>query len=80
MFLLWKNISIEDANIPPSSVINIDSAIGSIQVTVSKLSTEVSTTVLASFNSVVDITGNLEKELPTPFQASDPDWGSTNKY
>ena len=28
----------------------------------------------------IDITGNLEKELPTPFQASDPDWGSTNKY
>ena len=72
MFLLWKNISIEDANIPPSSVINIDSAIGSIQVTVSKLSTEVSTTVLASFNSVVDMTGTLVEVIVFCLDSNNP--------
>ena len=28
----------------------------------------------------IDITGNLEKELKTPNQASDPDWGPSIKY
>ena len=28
----------------------------------------------------VDITGNLQKELSTPYQASDPDWGPSIKY
>ncbi len=28
----------------------------------------------------IDITGNLEKELVTPYQASDPDWGPSIKY
>ncbi len=28
----------------------------------------------------IDITGNLEKKLNTPKEASDPDWGSSNKY
>tara|TARA_B100001989_G_scaffold120016_1_gene84564 strand:+ start:617 stop:1942 length:1326 start_codon:yes stop_codon:yes gene_type:complete len=28
----------------------------------------------------IDITGNLEKELITPYQASDPDWGPSIKY
>ncbi len=28
----------------------------------------------------IDITGNLEKELFTPYQASDPDWGPSIKY
>ncbi len=28
----------------------------------------------------IDITGNLEKELLTPFDASDPDWGPTMGY
>jgi len=28
----------------------------------------------------IDITGNLEKELATPYQASDPDWGPSIKY
>lgn len=28
----------------------------------------------------IDITGNLEKVLETPFEASDPDWGPSIKY
>ena len=28
----------------------------------------------------IDITGNLEKKLYTPLQASDPDWGPSIKY
>ena len=28
----------------------------------------------------IDITGNIEKELLTPFQATDPDWGPSIKY
>ena len=28
----------------------------------------------------IDITGNLEKKLSTPLQASDPDWGPSIKY
>ena len=28
----------------------------------------------------IDITGNLEKELHTPYEASDPDWGPSIKY
>ena len=28
----------------------------------------------------IDITGNLEKELQTPYEASDPDWGPSIKY
>ena len=28
----------------------------------------------------IDITGNLEKVLPSPFQASDPDWGPSMGY
>ncbi len=28
----------------------------------------------------IDITGNLEKELRTPYEASDPDWGPSIKY
>lgn len=28
----------------------------------------------------IDITGNIEKELLTPYEASDPDWGPSIKY
>ena len=28
----------------------------------------------------IDITGNVEKELKTPYEASDPDWGPSIKY
>ena len=57
--MLWKNISTDEINTPPSSWIKNDSATGSIHLTVSWDVTSVSTTVLALFNSVVDITGNL---------------------
>ena len=35
---------------------------------------------LSSNLYTIDITGNLEKRLPTPDQASDPDWGPSIKY
>ena len=59
VFLLWKNMSIDEAYNPPSCCIKNDSATGSINLTDYWDDTIVSETLLLSPNTVVDITGTL---------------------
>ena len=73
VFLLWKNISILDAYIPPSSFINIDSATGSIQLTVETVVDEVSVNTLLSATSTVEIVGTLVDVIVFCLLSNKPD-------